>query len=309
MEIKKYIRHPSLFLLKLDKKNIIRINDKKYIQLEFLKQFNRLPNLDNPESFNEKLQWLKIYDRNPLYSLMVDKYEVKKYVANIIGNEYIIPTIGIYDHFDDIDFENLPNRFVIKCTHDSGSVVICNDKKSFDIKKAKERINKYLKREYYYEHREWPYKNVKPRILVEKSISSNKQLMDYKIMCFNGNPLYSFVCTDRFNKSEGLAVTFFDLEWNKMPFKRHYRVDENVIEKPEKYNEMIELSKKLSEDIPFLRVDFYEVNGKIYFGELTFFPGGGLEEFTPEEWDYKLGSLIDLGNINKKVSEKGEKYA
>lgn len=293
-------------LLKLDEKKIIKISDQKYIEYKYYIHIKKKINIDNPETFNQKLQWLKLYDRNPRYTEMVDKYEAKKYVKKVIGEEYIIPTIGIYDNFDDINFDKLPHQFVMKCTHNSGGLIICKDKKKLDWSNAKKKINNSLKKNYFYSSREWPYKNVKPRIIIEKYLDDgkNSQLNDYKIMCFNGKAKCSFVCSERDNKDLGLAVTFFDLDWNRMPFERHYRSSDKVILKPKNYNKMIELSEKLSENIPFVRVDWYEVNGKLYFGELTFFPGAGFEEFTPEEWDYKIGDMLELPK--KKKSDKNE---
>lgn len=290
-----YIKHPEYFLLWLDMKRIITLKDELYLKILYEKIIGKKLNLTSPQTFNEKLQWLKINDRKDLYTTMVDKYDTKKYVANIIGEEYIIPTLGIYDKIEDIDFEKLPNEFVIKCTHDSGGVVICKDKNNFDIKKAKAKINKCLKKNYYYIRREWPYKNIKPRIIIEKYMqdSKNDDLIDYKIMCFNGKVKCSFICLNRRSKT-GLNVDFYDADWKKMPFERHYKNSNIITPKPEQYDKMVELSERLSQNIPFLRVDFYEINGKIYFGELTFFPGSGMEEFTPDEWDKKLGDFLIL---------------
>lgn len=306
-KIKKTLKNPLWMFIYFNNKGIHILNDKKYLKLLYKLSLSKNLNLKNPQTFNEKLQWLKLNDRNPEYTKMVDKYQAKKYVADIIGEEYIIPTLGVYDKFDDIDFSKLPNQFVIKCTHDSGGLVICKDKTNLKIKKEKNKLEKSLKKNFYYSSREWPYKNVKPRIIIEKYMedSNTTQLNDYKIMCFNGEPKCSFVCTDRDNKELGLAVTFFDLEWNKMPFERHYRSSNKKIERPVNYNKMLELSKKLSKDIPFVRVDWYEINGKLYFGELTFYPGAGFEEFTPEEWDYKLGEMIKLPK--KKEIDNNEK--
>lgn len=290
-----YIKNPDYFLLWLDMKRIITLNDELYLKILYKKIVGKKLNISNPQTFNEKLQWLKINDRKDLYTTMVDKYAAKEYVANIIGEEYIIPTLGIYNKFEDIDFEKLPNQFVIKCTHDSGGVVICKDKSNFDIKKAKNKINKCLKKNYYYLGREWPYKNIKPRIIIEKYMedTKNDDLIDYKIMCFNGKVKCSFICLNRRSKT-GLNVDFYDINWNKMPFERHYKNSNIITPKPEQYDKMVELSEKLSQNIPFLRVDFYEINGKIYFGELTFFPGSGMEEFAPDEWDKKLGDFLIL---------------
>ena len=300
-KITEYIKHPSKILLGLDRKRLINLNDRTYLKIVYNEMTNKKLDLKNPKSFNEKLQWLKLHDRKDIYTTMVDKYEVKNYVSKIIGDDYIIPTIGIYDKFDDIDFNKLPNQFVIKCTHDSGGLVICSDKTTFDIDSAKKKINDCLHHNYFNTWREWPYKNVKTRIIVEKYMGDD--LNDYKIMCFNGNPYYSFVCSDR-NTDKGLHVTFFNDRWTKMNFERHYPSSKEEIKKPIKYDKMLELSKILSQNIPFVRVDWYEINNKIYFGELTFFPGGGYEEFTPEEWDYKLGDLINIEGVRN--NEKGK---
>lgn len=289
-----YLLHPQYILLWLDNKRIITLNDEKFLKIKFKKVFKYSLNLKKPKTFNEKLQWLKLNDRKDIYTKMVDKFEVKKYVSTIIGDEYIIKTLGIYNSFDEIEFDKLPDKFVIKCTHDSGGIIIVQDKTSFNINIAKKTINKYLNRNYYYPGREWPYKNIKPRIIIEKYMGEN--LNDYKIMCFDGNPYYSFVCTER-NSSEGLHVTFFDKKWTKMDFERHYPSSNKKIEKPINYDKMLELSRILSKNIPFVRVDWYEIDNKIYFGELTFYPGSGFEEFSPKEWDYKLGDLIDLEGV------------
>lgn len=269
------------------------MSDEEYLKRIFEARMGRKLNLDNPCTFSEKLQWLKLYDRRPEYTMMVDKYAVKKYIAETIGEEYLIPTLGVWDNFDDIDFDNLPNQFVLKCTHDSGGLVICRDKKKFDKEKAKNKISKCMKRNYFLNTREWPYKNVTPRIIAEKYMEDEHftSLNDYKLMCFNGEVKCTFVCSDR---SENLKVTFFDNNWKRLPFERHYPASTVKIPKPANFEKMIELAEKLSKGLPFVRVDFYEVNGKIYFGELTFYPGAGLEKFKPEQWDRRLGDWIVL---------------
>lgn len=294
-KIKSILKYPQIILLLLDKKRIITLPDKKYLEYQYKRIFNKNLDLENPKTFNEKLQWLKLNDRNPKYVKMVDKYEAKKYVQDIIGKEYIIPTLNVYNSFEEIDFDELPKQFVMKCTHDSGGLIICKDKSKFNYKKAKKKINTCLKRNYFYYWREWPYKNIKPRIIIEKFMEEekNEDLTDYKFMCFNGKVHYSFVCLNR-NSESGLNVDFYDINWNKMNFERHYKNSNVILEKPKNYALMIELAEKLSKNIKFLRVDFYEINGKVYFGELTFYPGSGFEEFTPEEWDKKLGDLIVL---------------
>ena len=304
MNIKKYIilwkaicNSDDRFLLLSNLGFFKEINDEEYLKRMFKCSMKKELNLDNPQTFNEKLQWLKLYDRKPEYTTMVDKYAVKKYVADIIGEEYIIPTLGVWNHFDEIDFDKLPNQFVLKCTHDSGGIVICKDKNKLDLKSAKKKIEKCLKRNYYWSSREWPYKDVKPRIIAEPYMEDSKayELIDYKFMCFNGEVKCSFTCSERFSE-DGLKVTFFDKDWNVMPFERHYPASKNPPKKPINYDKMIQFSEQLSKGILFVRVDFYEINGQLFFGELTFYPGGGFEEFTPEEWDYQLGDFLKLKN-------------
>ena len=277
-----------------------RTSDEDYLKKAYEIKVGKELDLNNPQSFNEKIQWLKIHDRNPSYTNLVDKYEVKKYIEEKIGSEYIIPSIGVYDNFDDIDFTKLPNQFVIKCTHDSGGLVVVKDKTKFDYKKAKKKINKSLKRNYYWRTREWPYKDIKPRIIIEEYMEDKKyhELVDYKILCFDGKAKILFTCSERFSE-DGLKVTFFDMDWNKLPFERKYKSSKKDIEKPLNYDKMVELSEKLSKDLKFVRVDWYEINGKLYFGELTFYPGSGFEKFYPEEWDYKIGKWIELDTDKK----------
>ncbi|MBR3019910.1 MAG: glycosyl transferase [Clostridia bacterium] len=279
------------------------MDDETYLRKMFKGRVGYEPNLDNPRSFNEKLQWLKLHDRNPVYTVMVDKIEAKKYVANIIGEEYIIPTIAVWDSVESIDFDSLPNRFVLKCSHDSGGLVICKDKKTLDVDAAKAKLTWAMQRKYYLHGREWPYKQVVPRILCEAFLGDedgepdnsqeNGDIMDYKIMCFGGEAKCSFVCSERYS-ADGLKVTFFDRDWHVMPFIRYYPKSTKDIPKPKLYEKMIALSEKLSKGMPFARIDWYEVKGKLYFGEITLYPGNGFEPFTPVSADYELGSWIPL---------------
>lgn len=292
------------YLMDSDYRFFINANRGKYDNLsdeEYLKKYYRARmkkelNLENPQTFNEKLQWLKLYDRKPEYTTMVDKYEVKQYVADKIGEQYIIPTLGVWDAFEEIDFENLPNQFVLKCTHDSGGIAICRDKSVFDIDKAKNIINKSLKNNYYYHGREWPYKNVKPRILAEQYMEDDEsqELSDYKFYCFNGEPKFLYL-------SKGLEchatakISYVTLDWELAEFKRvDFKPFDTLPPKPLNFEKMQELACKLSAEIPFLRVDFYEVNGQIYFSELTFFPGSGYTKFEPEVFDVILGTELKL---------------
>lgn len=256
-----------------------------------------------PITFAEKLQWIKLYDRNPLYTTMVDKYAVKEYVASKIGNDIIIPTIKVWEKDDKIDLTQLPNQFVLKCTHDSGSIAICRDKGKFDIERIMSKFRKSLLTNYYIHAREWPYKNVVPRIIAEQYLSelSSEDLIDYKFFCFDGNVAYCQVIKDR-NTSE--TIDFFDMKWSHQDFiglnplvKNHSKY---LIPKPLNFEKMVEYANVLSKGIPFVRVDFYNIDGKIYFGELTFFPANGMGEFSPKEWNIKFGDLIHLPKNKKR---------
>ena len=274
------------------------IPDRLYIAIKYRMTLGRFPNLKNPQTFNEKLQWLKLHSRNSEYTRMVDKYEAKKFIADTIGEEYIIPTLGVWDKFDDIDFDILPDQFVLKCTHDSGGLVICRDKSKLDIAAAKKKIESCLKTNYYWHGREWPYKNVKPRIIAEQYMDDGAGgLRDYKFFCFNGMPRFIYISQGLEDHSTA-RISFYDLEGNKMPFGRSdylpFDVDPDM---PETLSEMIEYSSVLSEKVgcPFVRIDFYCIKGKTYFGEITFSPCGGMMPFKPAEWDKKLGDYLDLG--------------
>ena len=301
-KIIKYIKHPSKFIVWLSNKNFFWfLNDYTFLKMKYRLVIGKKLDLKNPKTFNEKLQWLKLYDRKPQYTKMVDKYEAKKYVASVIGNEYIIPTLGIYNKFDDIDFDKLPNQFVMKCTHDSGGLIIVRDKNKLDIKAARKKLEKSLKRNYYCYGREWPYKNVVPRIIIEKYMvdESKKELKDYKLFCFNGTPKITLVCSERFS-SDNMCETFFDVNWKLYPFiENNHRID-TTIKKPKTFNKMLEYSRKLSKNIPFVRIDWYEIEGKLYFGEITFFPASGYEKFNPEEFGEEFGLLINLPSNSKK---------
>lgn len=295
-KLKKYIVSKKYrFLVKSKLGLYNKMPDDKYLKKLYKIKMGYDLDLENPKTFNEKLQWLKINDRKPEYTTMVDKYKVRKYIADKIGEQYLIPLLGVYDNANEIDFEKLPNKFVLKCNHNSGGVCICKDKSKFDINQARKELNKVLNQDYYLHGREWPYKNVERKIICEQYMEDDEtqELRDYKFMCFNGKVECSFVCSERFSK-DGLKVTFFDRNWNVLPFTRHYPKSEIKIAKPKKYDKMLELSEKLSQNIPFVRVDFYEKDGEIYFGELTFYPGSGMEEFDPVEWDYKFGDLLKI---------------
>lgn len=274
------------------------MSDEDFLKMRFKVIFGYDLDLENPKGYNEKLQWLKLYDRKPLYTTLVDKYEVKKYIADLIGEEYVIKTLGIYDKFDDIDFEKLPNQFVMKCTHDSGGIVICKDKTKLDIKKAKKKIEKSLKTNYYYRGREWPYKNVKPRIIIEEYLSdgSGKSINDYKFFCFDGEVKALFISSDR---EEVLKADFYDADFNLLPFTIEHPNSGKIMEKPKNYEKMKELAETISKGFTHVRVDFYNINGKIYFGEITFFYASGFKKFDPPSWDRTFGDWIVLPKKEK----------
>jgi hypothetical protein len=305
MKIKTLIelfRYPRILISILHKTAFLFTNDKLYLQLLYRVSLGKILNLDNPETYNEKLQWLKLFDRRPEYTTMVDKYAVKDYVANIIGDEYIIPTLGVWDRVEDIDFNSLPQQFVLKVTHDSGGLVICKDKSKLNIKKAKQKLSKALLKDYYIPSREWPYKDVPHRIIAEKYMEDETgELRDLKFFCFDGKVNAMFIATDRSNPNEETKFDFFDENFNHLPFTNGHPNSNKTIEKPKNFELMKELGSKLSKGIPHARIDFYDINGKIYFGEITFFHWSGLKPFVPNEWDYIFGSWIELPSKNIKV--------
>lgn len=276
------------------------IDDESYVRWKYYLNFHKKLNLNNPKTYNEKLQWLKINDKHEEYTMMVDKWEAKKYVASIIGEDHLIPTIGVYDSFDEIVFDELPNQFVMKCTHNSGGIFICKDKYSFDKNRAKCQINKWLKKNPYWKNREYPYKNVKPRIIIEQYMEdeSGYELKDYKFFSFNGKVKCLFVASDRGRKGEETKFDFLDLDWNLLPFTNGHPNSKKEIIKPDNFDGMIKISEALSKGIPHVRVDLYNINGKIYFGELTFFHWSGLTPFVPEKWDSVFGSWLELPSVN-----------
>lgn len=276
------------------------VSDEKYLKKIYKQKMGKDLNLSNPKTYNEKLQYLKIHDRNPLYSKLVDKFEVKEYVKNIIGEEYIIPTLGVWNSFNEIDLSKLPNKFVLKCTKDSGGIIICKDKSKFNLKKYKLKMKVYENRNFYYRAREWPYKSLKPRFIAEQYMEDKtlKELRDYKFFCFNGEPKIMFVASNRHGAGE-TYFDFYDMEYNHLDIINGHPNAPCEPDKPQNFLKMIELARKLSKNIPHVRVDFYEINGRVYFGEFTFYHWSGLVPFSPEKWDYKLGEYIDLNSINK----------
>ena len=272
------------------------LSDEKYLKLFYKLRMGEKLNLDNPQTFNEKLQWLKLNDRNPKYTKLVDKYEAKKIIADKIGKEYVIPTLGVWNSFSEINFDKLPNQFVLKCTHDSGGLVICRDKSKLDLDLAKKKINKSLKRNYFYHGREWPYKDVKPRIIAEKYMQDkdNMSLRDYKFYCFNGEVKYLYISEGLENHSTA-KISFLEPDWTFAPFNRSdYLPFSELPRKPKFFENMIKISEILAQKYIFVRVDLYEINEKVYFSELTFSPCSGYMPFDPKNWDLQLGNKLNL---------------
>lgn len=270
--------------------------DKWYLFFRFKNRVGYWPHLNHPRTFNEKLQWLKLNDRHTEYTQMVDKIDAKKYVASIIGDKYIIPTLGVWNSVDEIEWDKLPNQFVIKVSSDSGGIVVCKDKQTLDIEKAKEKLTNGWGKNYYVHNKEYPYRDLTPRIIAEeyKEDESGYELRDYKIFCFNGEPKILFVASDRQKAGEDTKFDFFDLNWNHLPFTNGHPNSKEHIAKPKNFEEMLEIAKKLSVGIPQVRIDLYNCNGQIYFGEITFFHWSGMTAFDPVEWDFKLGKMIKL---------------
>ncbi|MDY0271258.1 MAG: ATP-grasp fold amidoligase family protein [Advenella sp.] len=295
---KTVINNPKVLFIKLLYKISPLFSDKIYLKILFPLQTGYKLNLDKPKTYNEKLQWLKIHYRKPIMMQMVDKYEAKKFAQNIIGKKYIIENLGIWDSFDEIDFNSLPNRFVLKTTHDQGGIIIVKDKNKLDIKAAKIKINKHLKTKHFYLTREWPYKDVKPRIMAEVFLENKNlgDLWDYKFYCFHGIPEVMYIAHGR--HSEQCYFDFFDMNFNKLDIaRRGYSQSKKTFDIPKNWDLMKELAAKLSKNLPHVRVDFYNIDGLIYLGELTFFQGGGMMPFYPKDWDLAFGNWININNI------------
>ncbi len=293
-----YFRDPSLFLVALVTKCNFLFPDKLYLQILFRLKMGYKLNLNNPQTFSEKLQWLKLHDRNPEYIKMVDKFLVKEYVANKIGPEHVIQTIGVWDSPDAIDWDCLPNQFVLKVTHGGGNcgVVICKDKKSFDKQTALKKIKRGWRQNLFATSREWPYKYVKHRIIAEKYMedSVTKELRDYKFFCFNGEVKALFIGTERQKQGEDVKFDFFDADFNHLCLRQGHDSAKKCPEKPQSFEQMKSFASILSKGMPHVRVDLYEVNGNVFFGEMTFYHFGGMVRFKPEEWDMIFGKWLVL---------------
>lgn len=290
------VRDKNRLVTELLKRMSFLFPDKMYLQLIFRFKMGYKLDLNCPKSYSEKLQWLKLYNRNSFYTTLVDKYEVKSWVTKRIGDEYVIPTLAVWKNANDIDFDALPNQFVLKTTNGGGGdVVICKDKSKLDKEKIVKKLNKGLKRSLYREHREWPYKDIVPQIIAEKYMEDESgELRDYKFFCFDGNVRALFIATDRLKEGEPTKFDFFDRDFNHLPVLNGHPEAKVPPQKPRMYNEMLAIAERLSDGIPHVRVDLYEVGSQIYFGEMTFFHHGGLCPFDPIEWDYKFGEWLNL---------------
>lgn len=298
--IKKAMRSPlGALILTFGYEKFKWVNDKLYLKIMFKYYLGHTLNLDNPTSYNEKLQWIKLYDRNPIYVKYVDKVAVRDFIANTLGDEYLIPLIGVWETPDEIDFATLPRQFVLKCNHNSGTgMCICKDKFSISEEKVKEDLHKGLKEDYFYFGREWPYKFVKRKIICEQFMvdESGTELKDYKVMCFNGEPKLIELHMGRFTDHQ--TQDFYDTNWNKTDITQGgisvYGTSTSDVPKPDTLDKMLEFSRILSKNIPHVRIDWYSINGRLYFGEMTFFDGSGFDPYDRYEDDLLLGSWINL---------------
>ena len=291
-----YFKEPQKFCLAILTHFGTWLPDALYLKIMFRLKMGYCLDLKTPKTFNEKLQWLKLYNRKPEYTLMVDKFEAKRIATRILGKEYVIPTIGVWDKFDDIDFSLLPDSFVLKSTNGGGGggVVICRDKNVFDKSSAAKRLNSSLKTSIYKHLKEWPYKNVKPRILAENfMVDESGELRDYKFYCFNGEPKVFLVASVRFSRHR-TYFDYFDMDGNHLPFTQGGENNPVLPKLPSNFEKMKTIAQKLSQGIPHVRIDLYSVDEIVYFGEFTFFDSSGFEKFTPNEWDEKFGEWIKL---------------
>lgn len=290
--IVKGIKQPKYILIYILQEYLAKhVSDRAYIKWIYRLRIGKKLHIDKPVTFNEKMSWLKLYDRNPLYPTLADKYKVKSYVAEKLGSKYVVENYGVYEHWKDIDFNKLPNQFVMKCTHDSGGAFVCRDKENFDFDGVRKKIEENLSINNYYKSREWPYKNIKPRIIIDKLLDDHtgNELRDYKFWCFNGKPTYMY-CTI---KAKNIYENFYDMDFNPVMIDHSFPRHQPEFEKPTVFEEMKQLAAKLSSGIPFVRIDFFNVDGHVFFGEFTFYDWGGTMPFGGD-WDAKLGNFIEL---------------
>lgn len=300
--IKKAITNPILVITHICRHwPFYLVSDEFYLKCFFKAYQGYDLNLKNPKTFNEKLQWLKLFDRKEIYTTLTDKYLVRSFVEEKIGSQYLIPLLGVWDNVEEINIDDLPEQFVLKCNHDSGSVAICKDRKTFCEKKELKRLSKALKANYYWKSREFNYYHIKRKVIAEEYMADagSDELTDYKLFCFDGKVCFTQIDTGRFSNH---IRNFYDKDWNFINVSVGYENDpDSIIPKPVFYDEMKRLAEILSEGIPHVRVDFYYSKGHIYFGELTFHHGGGVEKMEPKEYDYKWGKLIMIEQIKKEL--------
>lgn len=290
----KFVNSLYTGLSKIKHQRYKKLDDIEFFKRRYKYYIGKELNLDNPSTYNEKLIWLQLYDRNPLYTKLADKYLVKQYVSELIGEKYVSELIGVWENADKIPFENLPEEYVLKCNHDCGSVFIKKKDTKVNKKKLIKKFNKALSRNYYDVGRVWSYKNIKPLIFCESLVQThdNKPPKDYKFFCFDGVPKFLFVASDR---GENTKFDFYDMNWNRIPVKQHFPNSTIEQPKPKQFEEMIELSKILSKGLPHVRVDFYiDKFDKIIFGEMTFCHFSGKEPFEPDKYDKIFGSYLKL---------------
>lgn len=275
--------------------------DREFIQLMYPLVMEKNIDLEHPQTFNEKIQWLKLNDHRPEYTVLVDKYRVRDYIAKNFGNQYLIPLLGVWEDPDEIDFDTLPEQFVLKCNHNSGlGMCICKNRADLNTEQVRRNLKKGLKENYYLRGREWPYKNVPRKILCEKYMTAQDgaEIIDYKVHNFNGTPQFILVCSQRFSE-KGLCEDFYTIQWDKMDVKRPETPNSGEIKKPRNLDKMLEISRQISSGYPFIRTDFYEIDGKLYFGEITLYPASGWAKFDPEEYDMIFGNMLKLPEITQ----------
>ena len=293
--IKSYLERPHGWFFFLASRGFFdNMPDEQYLKKVYRYSLGCEPDFEHPKNFNEKLNWMKLHDRNPLYTQLVDKYEVKRFVAERIGAEHVVPLVGgPWDSVDEIDFDKLPEQFVLKCTHDSGSVLVCRDRSVFDRESAKAKLSKALRRNYYWSNREWPYRDVKPRVIAEACLDSGdaSDLLDYKCFCFHGETKILYISNDH---GADPRTDFYDMEFRRLPIRMKDPNSINGYPKPACFDELKQLAARLSEGLTHVRVDFYYINGHIYFGEYTMYHNSGFQTITPPEWNDILGSWIRL---------------
>lgn len=269
--------------------------DALYLKIVFQAETGYKLNLKKPLTYNEKLQWIKLYDRKKEYTLYADKFEVRDYIRKTIGEDYLIPLIGVYNNVDDIDWDALPNRFVLKCTHGSGCNIICGDKSVLDIEQSKRKLHQWMKKSWYWFGREWSYRDIKPRIICEQFIEATdgKALVDYKFMCFNGEPKLIQVHRNRYGSD--YSLDYYNTLWKKVDICRiDARNADKSAPKPKKIDLMMQIARTLSYDMPYARIDLYEQNNSVFFSEITLYPTSGFSTFARYEDDLELGSWIAL---------------